>query len=75
MARNLRDALPRGNQAAGAALRAHSCVPGLSPRLSALDRDAFVLDAGIESTVDHVAHRADTELAALDLGDDSAQAA
>ena len=38
-------------------------------------KDAFVFDAGIESSVDLKAHRADAELDELDLGDDEHAAA
>jgi hypothetical protein len=74
MARKLRDALPGGDQPLRAAMWAF-LRPILSPRLTALNREAFVLDAGIESTVDLVAHRADADLDELDLDDDSAEAA
>ena len=68
MARKLRDALPGGDQPLRAAVWAF-VRPILSPRLIALNRDAFVLDAAIESTVDLDAHRADSDLDELDLGD------
>ena len=48
MARKLRDALPGGDQPLRAAVWAFM-RPILSPRLVALNRDAFVLDSGIES--------------------------
>ena len=74
MARKLRDALPGGEQPLRAALWAFM-RPILSPRLVELNKDAFVFDAGIESSVDLDAHRADSELDELDLGDDEHAAA
>jgi hypothetical protein len=49
--------------------------PILSPRLVELNKDAFVFDGGIESNVDLNAHRADSDLDDLDLGDDEHAAA
>ena len=40
-----------------------------SPRLAELRRDAFVIDDGEASTVDLAAHRGDSSLDELDLGD------
>ena len=74
MARKLRDALPGGDQPLRAAVWAF-LRPILSPRLTTLNKDAFVPDAGIESTVDLAAHRADADLGELDLGDDRPEAA
>ena len=74
MARKLRDALPGGEQPLRAALWAFM-RPILSPRLVELNKDAFVFDAGIESSVDLDAHRADSDLDELDLGDDGDAAA
>ena len=74
MARTLRDALPGGDEPLRGAVWAF-LRPILSPRLTALNRDAFVPDAGIESTVDLAAHRADADLDNLDLGDDRPEAA
>jgi hypothetical protein len=74
MVRKLRDALPGGDQLLRAAVWTF-LRPILSPRLTVLNRDTFVQDAGIESTVDLAAHRADADLDELDLGDDSADAA
>jgi hypothetical protein len=71
MARKLADALPGADQKLRASVWAF-LRPMLSPRLTALNRDAFLPDADIESTVDLGAHRADTELGALDLDDDNA---
>jgi hypothetical protein len=43
----------------------------LSPNLVALNRDAFVLDDEHETTVELQAHRSESDLADLDLGDDA----
>jgi len=74
MARKLRDALPGGEQPLRAALSAFM-RPILSPRLVELNKDTFVFDTGIESSVDLDAHRADSSLDELDLGDDEHAAA
>ena len=74
MARKLRDALPGGEQPLRAALWAFM-RPILSPRLVELNKDAFVVDRGIDSSVDLDAHRADSDLDDLDLGDDEHAAA
>jgi hypothetical protein len=74
MVRRLRDALRGGDQPLRAAVWAF-LRPILSPRLTALNKEAFVLDSGIESTVDLDGHRADADLGELDLGDDRADAA
>ncbi len=42
----------------------------LSPRLVALNRDEFVSDGPIESTVELDSHRGDSGLAELDLGEE-----
>jgi hypothetical protein len=42
----------------------------LSPRLVALHRDTFVHDQPLQTTVELAAHRAESDLADLDLGDD-----
>jgi hypothetical protein len=68
-ARKLRDALPGGEQPLRAALWAFM-RPILSPRLVELNKDAFVFDGGIESSVDLATHRADSDLDDLDLGED-----
>jgi hypothetical protein len=69
MARKLRDALPGGDnplrQAVWEFLR-----PMLSPTLAALNRDAFVPDDGIETTVALAEHRGECTLDRLDLGDE-----
>jgi hypothetical protein len=70
MARKLRDALPGGEEPLRGAVWAF-VRPILSPRLAELNKDAFVLETGIESTVDLDAHRSDSELDAFEL-DDSA---
>ena len=74
MARKLRDTLPGGDRPLRTAVWAF-LRPMLSPRLTALNRDAFVPDACIESTVDLAAHRGDADLDDLDLGEDSPEAA
>jgi len=74
MARKLRDALPGGDQPLRAAVWTF-LRPVLSPRLTELNRHAFLHEAGIETTVDLDAHRADADLGELDLGDDNPQAA
>ena len=51
MARKLRDALPGGDGALRAAVW-EFMRPMLSPALVALNRDAFVIDEGVETTVD-----------------------
>src|SRR4051794_14536195 len=74
VARKLRDVLPGGEQALRAALWTFM-RPILSPRLVQLNKDAFILDGGIESSVDLDAHRADSDLDELDLGDEEHPAA
>ena len=49
--------------------------PMLSPRLAELHRDAFVLDDTEQSTVDLAAHRGDSSLDELYLGDPDVAAA
>ena len=49
--------------------------PILSPRLIELNKDAFVFDDGVESSVDLATHRADSDLDDLELGDDGDAAA
>jgi hypothetical protein len=70
MARKLRDALPGGDGALRAAMW-EFIRPMLSPALVALNRDAFVIDDGVESTVDLQGHRAPSDLDELALGDES----
>jgi hypothetical protein len=43
----------------------------LSPRLATLHRDTFVFDEPVETTVELTAHRGESDLAHLDLGDDT----
>lgn len=68
MARKLRDALPGGEN------RLRSAVwefmrPMLSPALAELHRDAFIADEHAASTVDLTAHRSESTLADVELGD------
>jgi hypothetical protein len=49
--------------------------PMLSPRLTELHRDAFVTDDGPQSTVDLAAHRGESSLEELDIGDEGLDAA
>ena len=44
--------------------------PMLSPALVALNRDAFVVDPGVETTVDLHGFRAPSDLDELNLGDE-----
>ena len=68
MARELRDALPAGANGLRAAVW-EFMRPMLSPRLQELHRDTFVIEA-VDDTVDLDAHRSDSGLDVLDLGDD-----
>jgi hypothetical protein len=74
IARKLSDALPGGGNPLRAAVW-QFMRPMLSPRLAHLNRDAFVLDDAHESTVRLEEHRADSDLAELDLGEEDATAA
>ena len=74
MARKLRDALPGGDNPLRHAVW-EFLRPMLSPTLVALNRDAFVLDDGIETTVALAEHRGDSTLAHVDLGDELDEAA
>jgi ParB-like nuclease domain len=56
MARKLRDALPGGEGALRAAVW-EFMRPMLSPALASLNRDAFVIDQSVETTVDLDGHR------------------
>ena len=67
MARKLRGALSGGEQPLRATVWAFM-RPILSPRLVALNKDAFVCDAGIESSVGD--RRADSTHDELDLDED-----
>jgi hypothetical protein len=66
MARKLRDALPRGEDALRASLW-ELMRPMLSPTLVALNRDAFVSHDECETTVDLAGRHAATSLDDLDL--------
>jgi TPP-dependent 2-oxoacid decarboxylase len=69
MARKLRDALPGGEGALRVAVW-ELMRPMLSPSLVALNRDAFVIDEDVETTVDLHGHRAPSDLHELNLSDD-----
>jgi hypothetical protein len=69
VARKLRDALPGGDSSLRAAVW-EFMRPMLSPALVALNRDAFVLDERIETTVDLEAHRATSDLDDLALDEE-----
>ena len=75
IARKLQDALPGGENPLRTAVW-EFMRPMLSPTLVQLNRDAFVLDEQLESTVELSAHRGESGLDELDLGvEDSDQAA
>jgi hypothetical protein len=61
MARRIRGALPGGEGALRGAVWKF-IRPMLSPTLVALNRDAFVIDQGVETTVDLDGHRAASDL-------------
>ena len=70
MVRTLREVLP----GSGGALRAavwELIRPMLSPALVALNRDAFVIGGGVETTVDLEGHRAASDLDELALEDET----
>ncbi len=69
MGRKLQDALPGGENPLRTAVW-EFLRPMLSPTLVSLNRDAFVSDDDLDSTVDISAHRASSELAELDLRDE-----
>jgi hypothetical protein len=73
MAREPADALPDGDGPLRAAVRT-PMRPLLSPRLAALHTDGFVTDDETNTTVDLAAHRGDSTLDDLDLGDTPAAA-
>jgi hypothetical protein len=73
IARKLSDALPGGENPLRAAVW-QFIRPMLSPNLAQLNRDAFVLDDALESTVRLEQHRADSNLDELDLGEENAGA-
>jgi hypothetical protein len=68
MARRMRDALPGGQHPLRAAVW-EFLRPMLSPRLAELHRDTFVTDDEPQSTVDLAAHRGDSSLEELDIGE------
>ena len=70
MARKLADALPGGHSTLRAAVW-EFLRPMLSPRLATLHRDTFVFDEPVETTVELAVHRRESDLAHLDLGDDT----
>jgi hypothetical protein len=67
--RKLRDALHGGYGALRAAVW-EFMRPMLSPALVALNRDAFVIDERVETTVDLDRHRAASDLDELGLDDE-----
>jgi hypothetical protein len=69
IARRLRDTLPAGNDALRSALW-EFMRPMLCPTLVALNRETFLTDAVLETTVDLTTHRAESSLKDLDLGDE-----
>jgi hypothetical protein len=69
-ARKLADALPGGHSPLRAAVW-DFLRPMLSPGLATLHRDTFVFDEPPETTVELAAHRGESDLADLDLGDDT----
>ena len=69
MERKLRDALPGGDGTLRGAVW-EFIRPMLSPALVALNRDAFILEASAETTVDLEGHRASSDLDELALGDE-----
>jgi len=69
MARKLRDALPGGDHPLRQAIW-QFMRPMLSPHLVERNHDAFVSDEGMASSVDLPAHRGESSLDGLDLGDD-----
>ena len=70
MARKLADALPGGQNQLRATVW-EFLRPMLSPRLAALHRDTFVFDEPLETSVELAAHRAESDLADLDLREDT----
>ncbi len=68
IARKLSDALPGGENPLRTALW-EFLRPMLSPTLAQLNRDAFITDDNIESTVDLDSHRSTSDLDELDLDD------
>ena len=74
MARKLRDALPGGQHPLRIAVW-EFLRPMLSPRLVDLHRDAFVSDDEPQSSVDLGAHRGESNLEDLDIGEPAVDAA
>ena len=74
MARKLADTLPGRHSPLRTAVW-EFLRPMLSPRLAALHRDAFVHDQPPETTVQLDAHRGESDLADLDLGEDDQDSA
>ena len=70
MVRTLREVLPGSKGALRAAVW-EFIRPMLSPALVALYRDAFVIDGGVETTVDLEGHRAASDLDELALEDET----
>ena len=70
MTRKLADALPGGPNPLRAAVW-EFLRPMLSPRLATLHRDTFVSDKPFETSVELAAHRAECDLADLDLREDA----
>jgi hypothetical protein len=69
----LHDALPGGENPLRTAIW-EFLRPMLSPRLVALNRDAFVTDEHAQSTVDLAAHRRESSLDDRDLGENDTDA-
>ena len=69
MARRLGNALPDGDRPLRAAVWT-LMRPLLSPRLATLHAGAFLTHEGVDATVDLAAHRAESTLEDLDLGDE-----
>jgi hypothetical protein len=67
--RKLRDAVPGGESALRNAVW-EFMRPMLSPGLVELNRDAFVVDGSVETTVDLDGHRAASDLDELALDDE-----
>lgn len=74
IARKLSDALPGGESPLRAAVWKFM-RPMPSRNLAQLNRDAFVIDEALESTVRIDEHRGESDLADLDLGEEDANAA
>jgi len=68
--RKLADAVPGGHRPLRAAVFGF-LRPMLSPRLVSLHRDTFAFDEPLETSVELAAHRAESDLAELNLGDNA----